>query len=58
MEKLIITMEVEDWEPNAHMVDFQVTIMEKGWMSRVFRNWRRVKYLRVPIKNLHVEKIP
>lgn len=57
-EKLIITLEVEDWPDDVNVVDFSFAVMEKGWLTKIFKNWRKLVIKRVPIIDLKVEKLP
>ena len=45
-EKLIITVEIEDLPENANILDFQLTIIEDGFLSRIFKGWKKVTYKR------------
>ncbi len=53
-EILRITMDLEDLPANAQIMDLRVTIIEDGWYSRIFKNWKRIKYEKVYIKSLEV----
>lgn len=48
-EKLIITVEIEDLPENANILDFQLTIIEDGFLSRIFKGWKKVTYKRAII---------
>lgn len=56
IEKLIITCEV-DVPINANMLDFQIIILEEGFLSRIFKKWRKISYKRATITDLKLEKI-
>jgi len=55
-EKLIITCELEGLPEGANILDFQITIIEKGFLSRVFRDWRKVTYKKAIITDMKIEK--
>ena len=57
-EKLIITCEIENLPENANILDFQITVMEKGFLSRIFKDWRKITYKRAMITNIEVKKQP
>lgn len=55
-EKLIITCEIDNLPENSNILDFQIVIIEDGWLSRVFKNWRKISYKKAIITDLKVEK--
>jgi hypothetical protein len=55
-ERLIITAEIEDIDFDTSVLDFQIRVLERGWLTRVFRNWRRVHYKPAVITDLKVRK--
>jgi hypothetical protein len=56
-EKLVITLEVDKLPEDTHFIDFQMTVMEKGWLTRVFKDWRKITYKKAIVTNMVVEKI-
>lgn len=55
-EKLIITCEIEDFPENMDFLEFRLMVVEDGFFTRVFRNWKRVTYRRAVVTNMQVEK--
>ncbi len=55
-EKMIITMEVENFPEGTSMLDFRLLVLEDGLISKVFKSWKKVSYKRVQIKNMEVVK--
>jgi len=55
-EKLIITVEIEDLPENSNILDFQLTIIEDGFLSRIFKGWKKVTYKKAVISDMKVEK--
>jgi len=55
-EKLIITCEIDNLPENSNILDFQIVIIENGWISRIFKDWRKISYRKATITNLKVEK--
>jgi hypothetical protein len=58
MEKLIITCEIEDLPEDSNIMDFQIRIVENGWLTRIFKNWKKIRYERAVITKMEVEKKP
>lgn len=56
-EKLVITLEIEDLPRGAQILDFQITVIEDHWLSRVFKNWKKISYKRALVTDLQVKKI-
>lgn len=56
-EKLIITAEIENLPENSNILDFQLVMIEEGWLTRVFNNWRKVTYRKAIITDLKVKKL-
>jgi hypothetical protein len=57
-EKLIITCEIEDLPEDSNIMDFQIRIVENGWLTRIFKNWKKIRYERAIITKMEVEKKP
>ena len=55
-EKLVITMELEDLPENAQVMDFSVRIMQDGWLTLFFKDWKKITLKRVNIKKIAVTK--
>lgn len=55
-EKLVITCEIENLPENSNILDFQLIIIEDGWLSRVFKNWKRISYRKAYITKMDVLK--
>lgn len=55
-EKLTITCEVDDFQDNTHILSLQIIVIEKGLLSRVFKNWRKITYKPAVITNMQVTK--
>lgn len=56
MEKLIITCEIDRLPDDANVVDFQIAIMQDGWLTRIFKDWKKITYKRATITDMKVEK--
>lgn len=55
-EKLIITLEIDSLPEKCKMVDFQMIVIEDNFMRRIFKNWKKITYIPVPITKMVVEK--
>ena len=57
-EKLIITCEIENLPENSSILDFQLVIIEEGWLSKIFKGWKKISYRKAIITKLDVKKSP
>lgn len=57
-EKLVITCEIENLPDNAKFLDFNLTIMEDGFLTHIFRNWKKITIVPAVVTKLEVEKQP
>ena len=54
--KIIITAEIEDFPENGKFLDFSFVIMEDGWLTKIFKNWKKITIKRAMITNLEIKK--
>lgn len=56
-EKIVITVEIEDLPAGSQILDFQITTIDKHWLSRLFKDWKKVTYRKATVTSLTVEKL-
>jgi hypothetical protein len=59
-EKLIITCEIDNIDNFVEDIDIlqlQIITINKGFLSRIFKNWRKITYKPAIIKEMKTEKI-
>ena len=49
-------METEVLPENSQYLDFYVRVVQDGWFTKIFKDWKRIKLVRCEIKKLDVKK--
>lgn len=57
MEKLIITCEIEKFDSDEDILQFQIITIQKGVFSRIFKNWRKITYKPAIVTKMEVLKV-
>lgn len=55
-EKLVITCEIDCFDPDEDILQLQIITIKRGWFSRVFKNWRKISYKPAIVTEMKVEK--
>lgn len=57
-DKLIITCEIDAGKmpEGSQVLDFRITIVQDGLLTRVFKDWKKVTYIPAVITKMTVEK--